>query len=400
MSDENDPSDNPFPGNPFQGMPFLGDLAKMLQGQGPVNWDAARQFAVMIATEGKAENNVDPMERMQFQELARIADLHVQTATGLETLVNGRAVEITPVTPGTWAQRSIDAYRPLFEKLAGAIGPSATPPPSAEELAVADPAMAMFAPLMAMLSPMMLGMSAGSMVGHLSRRSFGQYDLPIPRPANHEILVVSDTISAFGHDWSLPADDLRLWVCVQEITSHAVLAVPHLRAELERLLGAYVAAFRPNPDALADQMGSLDMSGAGGMDEMQQVFSNPEVLLGAMGSPEQSALRPQLDALVAVVVGYVDHTLDHIAKGLVGSSSMIAEAVRRRRVEADQSDVFVEKLLGLTLTQSQVERGHAFVEGVRERDGDIARLWTAERNLPTPNEVDAPGLWLARIDID
>ena len=28
----------------------------------------------------------------------------------------------------------------------------------------------------------MMGMAAGSMVGHLARASFGQYDLPIPRP--------------------------------------------------------------------------------------------------------------------------------------------------------------------------------------------------------------------------
>jgi hypothetical protein len=27
-------------------------------------------------------------------------------------------------------------------------------------------------------------------------------------------------------------------------------------------------------------------------------------------------------------------------------------------------------------------------------------LWRSERELPTPPEVDAPGLWLARIDID
>jgi hypothetical protein len=86
----------------------------MLQGQGPLNWDAARQFALMIATEGKAEANVDPAVRFRYQELGRIADLHVQQATGLDTVAGGRAAEIVPVTPGIWAQRALDAYRPLF----------------------------------------------------------------------------------------------------------------------------------------------------------------------------------------------------------------------------------------------------------------------------------------------
>jgi uncharacterized protein (DUF2342 family) len=38
---------------------------------------------------------------------------------------------------------------------------------------------------------------------------------------------------------------------------------------------------------------------------------------------------------------------------------------------------------------------------VVERAGEdgLARLWATERELPTPAEVDAPGLWLARIDL-
>ena len=37
--------------------------------------------------------------------------------------------------------------------------------------------------------------------------------------------------------------------------------------------------------------------------------------------------------------------------------------------------------------------------GVLERDGDLGRLWQSADLLPTPAEVDAPGLWLARIDL-
>ncbi len=45
--------------------------------------------------------------------------------------------------------------------------------------------------------------------------------------------------------------------------------------------------------------------------------------------------------------------------------------------------------------------GAAFVDGVVERAGaeGLARLWASADNLPTPAEVDAPGLWLARIDL-
>jgi uncharacterized protein (DUF2342 family) len=75
--------------------------------------------------------------------------------------------------------------------------------------------------------------------------------------------------------------------------------------------------------------------------------------------------------------------------------------VRRRRVEADPSDRFVERLFGLELTQVAYDRGNGFVAGVVERAGDegLARLWESDRTLPTPAELDAPGLWLARIDL-
>ena len=38
--------------NPFGGMPFFGDLAKAMASQGPLQWDVARQVAVMTATHG------------------------------------------------------------------------------------------------------------------------------------------------------------------------------------------------------------------------------------------------------------------------------------------------------------------------------------------------------------
>jgi uncharacterized protein (DUF2342 family) len=58
-------------------------------------------------------------------------------------------------------------------------------------------------------------------------------------------------------------------------------------------------------------------------------------------------------------------------------------------------------MLGIELTAASYERGSAFVKGVLERAGEegLARLWDVPAHLPTPAEVGAPGLWLARIDL-
>lgn len=393
--------------NPFEGMPFFGDLMKMLGNQGPISWDGARQLALSIATNGESEPNVEPLDRIKLEQLARVADLRVADASGLATSTTGRPVTVVPLTRTQWVLQTLDAYRPLFDGLAKAIGKRSGPPvvPDVHPALSVDPedpaSDAFMAQLMQMLSPMMLGMTAGSMVGHLSTRSFGQYDLPVPRPANDELSVLVGNVTTFSDEWSIDRDDLLLWVCIHEVAHHAVLGVPHVRSRLNELLLGYAESFETDPNALENKLGELDPTSLDPTKGMEELFGDPEVLLGAIRSPRQLELLPYLDALVMAITGYVDHLMDRIGDGLVGSYGMVTEAMRRRRVEASSSDRFVERLFGLELTQDRYERGEAFAEGVVERAGEdgLSRLWSSAEMLPTPAEIDAPGLWLARIDL-
>ncbi len=393
------PPDESFgEGNPFRGLPMFGDLARLFGDQGPVSWDAARQLALSIASGGEPEPNVDPVERIKLTELGRVAELHVASATGLDITVDGQPAAIYPVTRSQWATRTLDAHRDLVEALAGSLKPvddedDDDPDGYGEAL--------WMAPLMKMVGPMMLGMTAGSLVGHLARRTFGQYDLPMPRPTGEEILVVPANLDEFSEAWSLPADDVRLWVCLHELTHHAVLGVPHVRARLEELLQTYVRSFEPNAGSMEERLSGLEITDPANLD-LQSLFADPELMLGAVQSDAQRMLLPQLQALVTTVVGYVDHVMDDIGNGLIGSYGMLTEAIRRRRADEAPADRFVERLFGLELTRTQYERGQQFIAGVVERAGKdvLPRLWESAQTLPTPAELDAPGLWLARIELD
>jgi putative hydrolase len=391
--------------DPFEGMPFFGDLGKMLGGlggtAGGLQWDAARQMAMQVASGGESEANIDPIARMDVEQLARVADLHVARKTGLSTSMTGRGVQVVPVTRMQWVQRSLDAYKPLFESLASSL--TTSPEAPSDPAAQGDPFAAMLSQLMGSMAPMMLGVTAGGMIGHLAQRSFGQYDLPVPRDPSDELLLVLPNVDAFADDWSIERKDLLLWLCMHEIAHHAVLAVPHVRAALEGGLREYAAGFRPDAGALGDKLGSVDMTDPeSSIAELQGLFGDPEVVLGAIQTDAQRALLPRLEALVAMIEGYVDHVMDDIGTGLISSYGMITEAVRRRRVEADESDRFVARLFGLELGQATYDQGAAFVDGVVERAGFDAldALWRGESFLPTPPEIEAPGLWLARIEID
>jgi putative hydrolase len=402
-------SDEPGSPNPFEGFPLFGDLAKLFgQGGRGVPWDAARNLALAVATDNTSESNVDPLERIRLEQLARVAELHVADVTGLSTTVTGRELTVLPVNRGRWAQRTLEDYRPLLESLAGSL--AAADAGASTDLdddlgldpLAEDQFAAMLGPMIQAMQPMMVAMTAGSMVGHLARRALGHYDLPIPRPPSDELMILVPNLDEFGNEWSLPADDLRLWICLHEIAHHAVLGVPHVRARFEALLTEYTTRFRNDPRALEEHLGDLDLTGGPeSMARIQQALGEPGALLGAIQSPEQRALLPQLEALVAVVVGVVDHVMDEVGTKLISSYGMLTEALRRRRVETAEADRFVERLLGLELTQGVYDRGAAFVDGVIERAGrdGLARLWEGDAMLPSPPEVDAPGLWLARIDL-
>lgn len=385
-------------GNPFEGL--FGELAKLLSGQGPVNLEMARQMAQWLALQGQPEANVDPVERIRFEELARAADLHVAQTTGLPTAPNSGVLRVRAIGKGEWVTRTLDAYRPLLEALAAGLavtGPEDAPAAD-DEGGERDPTAELLGGVTQMVGPLLLGMQAGSMVGHLASHSFGQYDLPIPRQPSDELLVVPANVTTFATDWSLPVDDVRLWVCLTEITHHAVLGRPHVRQRLATLLDEYARGFRPDPTALEDRLGHFDPSD---LSSMQAVVGDPTELLGALQTAEQRQVLPVLSALVAAIEGYVDHVVDVAGTGLLTSHEALAEARRRRRVERNDGERVVEQLFGLELGQEQFERGRRFVGGVVERagEGGLARLWGSARELPTPAEVDAPGLWLERIDI-
>ncbi|MDQ3978872.1 MAG: zinc-dependent metalloprotease [Actinomycetota bacterium] len=382
----------PFGGNPFEGFPLFGDLARMFAAQGPVNWDVARQMALWIATEGKPQGNVNPIERIRLEELARVADLHVSSATGLSTSIAGGILSVLPVSRGDWALHSLESYRPVLERLATSL--SEADPESVDP----DPSTDLLGNLGKMLGPVLLGLQSGVMLGHLARHSFGQYDLPLPRRPADQLLIVPANIDAFASEWGLEADDLRMLVCLAEITHHAVIGRPHVRARLMSLLEDYVSKFSVDPTSLESSFSEVNLSDPG---EIQRLLGQPETLLGAVQSPEQNQIRERIEILLTAVVGYVDHVLETVGRPLIGSYDKLMEAMRRRRAEASDGERFAGRLLGLELGRPQYERGAAFVRGVVERAGEegLTRLWRSERELPTGAELDAPGLWLARIDL-
>ncbi len=374
----------------------LNQLLRMLQSGGPVNWEIAAQVAHHVATDGSAEAPVDPDATTQLEELARAAATHVVAETGLSGTF---ATHVRVTGRQGWVDLHLAALKPVLEALAGTLG-QAFRGPGGEDLggpsgSPADP----LAGLLPMLAPLLLGVQAGSMIGYLAQHALGRYDLPLPTADDPSLCFVVPNLDEFEEAWSLDRTDLRFTVAIHEVVRAATRSVPWVRARLLDLATEYVSAYEVDPAVLSERFGDLDPSNP---EALQGLADRPEELLGAMTSARQGGLLEQLRVFHAVLEGYADVVLDRVGGRLVGSFAQVHEAVARHRLERGEATRFVEQLLGLTLERDDYEAGAAFCAGVVERAGPegLNRLWDSPRMVPTAPELEAPGLWLARIDLD
>ena len=169
-----------------------------------------------------------------------------------------------------------------------------------------------------------------------------------------------------------------------------------MRDRFSTLLVEHAENLRPDLTALVDRLGELSPTALEDPNELNDLLGDTG--FGAdVDAPQARRLREELATLSAVLVGYAQWATDAVVSRVIGARRPVAEAMRRRLVEMTEDERAAERLFGLDLSAETVDRGEAFVSGVLERGGasELAKLWIADANLPTPAELDAPGLWIA-----
>jgi len=408
---------------------MLGDLLGLMGSTtagGSNQIDLARSLALSVATGGEPEGNVDPLARIELEGLARVAELHISELTGLPVNPTGAPVEIMTVGPGAWAWQTLEDWRFLLEAMSAPAGPQpdagahaddpadGQQPPAGETIAEPGLGLADLGPspepwegneppgpeqlvarFMSTMGPMLTAMQLGSAVGHLARTVLGPYEVPIPRPPSR-LLIIPQNVDRFANDWSLPLDQVRLWVCLRELTAHSVLTRTNVATRFRELLQNVVRAVAEDSAGVMDRLGGLDPTDP---EALQNLLGDPESLMGSDPSPARVQAGKELEAATAALLGYVEHVLDRAASRLLGGRTALTEAWRRRQHDRERADRSAELLFGLDLGPTQVERGVGFVRGVLDRAGEdgLATLWSGGNTLPTPPELEAPGLWLERV---
>ena len=407
-------SDPPQPFGPFGGFD-LSQMLRFLQSDGPVHWEVARQVAGWVALQGEAEPALAAEDRAHLSGVAAAAEQRVLAETG-ESPPNP---SLALLGRAEWADQALQTLRPVLERLAVSLQgdlPEETgdmpnpfaglfglgPGPGGEASGAGGPGGESGAnPLAGMfgaLGPLLLGVQCGFMVGQLAQGLLSEHDflLPIADPPRPALIVPN--VEAFHEAWSIPADDLRFYLALAEAVRSRIAGRAWIRQRLVRLASDYVSSFRIDMSALEGQLESFDPSDPS---SFEGAMPDPDALLGAMQSPEQMAVLERFQLTTAVLETYADSVVERLAEPMIKSLPTIREAMRRHRVERTEADRFIQRLLGLDPSRRLHDQATAFCRGVEERAGPAAldRLLDSESMLPTPAELEAPGLWLARIDL-
>ncbi|MET0830923.1 MAG: zinc-dependent metalloprotease [Acidimicrobiia bacterium] len=309
----------------------------------------------------------------QAPDLVRRASELVTAETGL---VTPGQPEVAVVSRAAWAEANVSSMATLIapaQKRLGAqkgIGSS-----------VADRVVAL---------------ELGTVLGLLSRRVLGQYELVLPTAdgsPGDTVMLVGANLLAMERQHEFRPDEFRFWVALHECTHRAqFIGVPWLREYFLSLVNELVDSAIPEPGRLARIAAEVRRASASG-----EPLIDDTGLFGLFASAEQRRVIDKVQALMSLLEGHGHFVMDRIGGRMLLTQRRMSAVLRVRR--QDPRTARFLRLIGLDMKLKQYDAGAAFIKAVeRHTDfGTLDRAWEAPEMLPTLEEIEEPVRWLARV---
>lgn len=349
---------------------------------GNIDWKLAQRIAEMVAGT-PAGGGVSPSSAPRTGDYAA----EIVSYTGLSA---GGLPAVELVDRPRWIAANLRSMRPLLEPLSdravGGLGPLSGLARSATGL--------------------LLGAQVGALTGMLSQRVLGQYDLTLLDPSvEPRLLLLSPNLSSAARTLRVDEGELVAWVTIHEVT-HAIQfgASPWLRDHLGGILTQLMDSMSVNVSTdsglkLSDLAALRDLGAM--RDELSELLARArrgELLRMTLGE-DRWRLVDRMQATMSLIEGHAEHVMDVVGRQQLPSLPKLRAALNRRRASRPVLWRVLERLLGLELKMRQYEVGRAFCDSVVEAGGPSAltMAFASAESLPTTAELEAPGLWLARV---
>ena len=382
----------PDPNDPAQMQQFLGQLQQLFTtaGEGPVNWDLARQVALASLT-GAGAMNFPGFTGPPPEAPSALGDppwLEPASAlpSGIRTAQAWSRAE--------WVTQTLPVWRKLCDPVAGRMVGAMGDLVPEEMRGQLGPMQSMVSTLGGALFGGQLGQALGTLAAEVL--SAGEIGLPLG-PAGTAALLPAN-ITSYGEGLELPSDEVRLYVALREAAHQRLFGhVPWLRGHVLSAVEAYAAGIRVNREAIEEAMGRLD---PGNPESMQEL--SVEGIFTPDDTPAQQAALARLETALALVEGWVCHVVDSAAGDRLPDVVRLAEAFRRRRAAGGPAEQTFAALVGLELRPRRLREAAALWAALTEHCGTGGRdaLWGHPDLLPGEDEfADPDGFARSQLDL-
>lgn len=337
-----------------------------------VPWPFAGRVAGLIAgSHPLAESYLVDHLASQLTDVVAHANALVTAETGLQ-LPGDPGVVL--VSRQEWVERNIASFRHILA-------------PAERRLVESDQ-------ISAAVGRRLVAAETGALLGFLSRRVLGQYELVLPTGDDGDsIAFVGSNILAMERNHQLRPSEFRMWIALHEAAHRAqFVGVPWMRGHflelVERMVSAAQLSKISRARVLLDRALSTRRDGTAFIDERG--------LMGLFASPEQNDVLDQIQGMMSLLEGHGHVVMDRIGARLLASQERMAALLKARRSDPRTAAFF--RLTGLEMKMRQYELGERFVLEVERVAGwdALDRAWAGPEFLPTASEISEPQQWLAR----
>ncbi len=340
-----------------------------------VPWDLAGRIAGRVAgTYELAEGYHGQVLAIQAPDLVARASEMASEETGLD---GAGEPEVAVVGRSVWVERNLAFFAELLEPAEQQI---------AETLAEGG--------TRGGLSKRFVAAEMGALLGVLSRRVLGQYELVLPSDEGGDaVYLVAPNILALERQHQFKPSEFRFWLSLHEATHRLqFVGVPWMRDYFFGLVKEMVSLAKPDRSRILRLIGEVREANA-----TDRPLIGESGLLGLIATPDQRRRLDQVQALMSLLEGHGHVVMDRIGARHLVTQKRMAALIKRRR--SDPRTKALLRLTGMEMKMKQYELGEAFVLRVEERAGwsalDVA--WTGPDALPTRAEIDDPDAWLDRV---
>jgi coenzyme F420 biosynthesis associated uncharacterized protein len=238
-----------------------------------------------------------------------------------------------------------------------------------------------------------LGLQVGILMGYVSRKVLGQYDLFVPPDDDGLLYFVGPNVVGAERRFRFPRRDFRMWLSLHE-AAHRVQfgAVPWLRGYLTGRIDAYLSAVQLDPQQIMDAMKHVvrELRTKGGR--------RGQDLVMLLMTPEQRDILEGIQAMMSLLEGHANFVMDRAGVTKVPEAPRMRRALQERRRSSGLERSF-QRLIGFESKIRQYDVGERFVAEIVDRAGmeGFNRVWDDDANLPSMPEVLKPEEWLARV---